>query len=182
MSTSRKSALLVVDVQVGVIDGTWNAEKVVANISKVVAAARAAGAPVIWVQHDDDELVSGSDEWHIVPVLSPQPEELIVPKHFNSAFQQTELKQKLQALGVNHVVLCGAASNWCIRATAYSALECGFDLSLVADAHTTEDMDMRDGSVIPARDIVRELNVGIHWVTYPDRQNESVPTAEVSFS
>lgn len=181
MNENRKSALLVVDVQVAVMDGTYEPEAVIRNIAEVVAVARRDGAPVIWVQHSDEELPEGSPGWQIVHELKPGSSELILGKHFNSAFQNTPLEEKLKAMGVTHVVLCGAASNWCIRATAYSALERGFDLSLVMDAHTTVDMDMRDGNIIPAKDIVRELNVGIHWVTYPGRNNESLPAKEVKF-
>jgi hypothetical protein len=47
-------------------------------------------------------------------------------------------------LGATHVVLAGAATNWCIRATAYGALERGYDLTLVKDAHTTETMELGD--------------------------------------
>ncbi|NJK51632.1 MAG: isochorismatase family protein [Leptolyngbyaceae cyanobacterium SU_3_3] len=171
----------MVDVQVGVMEGTWNAVEVLNNIAKVVEEARANRVPVVWIQHDDDELVQGSSEWKIVPSLVPLGEEQILPKKFNSAFEDTSLQQVLEGHGATHIVLAGAATNWCIRATAYGALERGYDLTLVKDAHTTEDIDMGDGTPILARDIVSELNVVMNWVSYRDRNNSVAAASEVEF-
>lgn len=181
MTNEARSVLLIVDVQVGVMDGTWNSAKVLENIASVIEKARSHQIPIVWIQHADDELVKGSPEWQIVPVLTPNEDELILAKQFNSAFEQTALEESLANYGATHIVLVGAATNWCIRATAYGALERGYDLTLVKDAHTTEDMDMGDGTIISARDIVRELNVAMNWVSYPDRKNEMTAANEVEF-
>ena len=176
-----ESVLLVVDVQVGVMEGAWNAEVVISNISKVLEKARSSQTPIVWIQHDDEELIEGSPKWEIVPALSPNEGEPILSKHFNSAFERTELADILSNYRTRHIVLVGAASNWCIRATAFGALERGYDLTLVKDAHTTEDMDMGDGTIIFAKDIIRELNVGINWVSYPDRKNQMVAADNLEF-
>ena len=84
--------------------------------------------------------------------------------------------------GVSHVVLAGAATNWCIRATAYGALERGYDLTLIKDAHTTGTMEFEDGTTIAAADIVRDLNIGMTWVSYPGRTNSTATAAEVDFA
>jgi hypothetical protein len=80
----------------------------------------------------------------LVPELVPAQGEPLLHKHFNSSFEQTSLEEELAKLGATHVVLAGAATNWCIRATAYGALERGYDLTLVKDAHTTETMELGD--------------------------------------
>ena len=147
MATIRpgtQGALVVVDVQVGVVRSAWEAERVIANVALAVDKARDQSVPVVWVQHSGDDLVQGSPEWQWVPALVPARGEAVFHKQFNSAFEQTALESHLDALGVSHIVLAGAATNWCIRATAYAALERGYDLTLLADAHTTETMTLDD--------------------------------------
>ena len=109
------------------------------------------------------------------------PGEVRIHKRFNSSFEQTSLEAELSALGATHVVLAGASTNWCIRATAYAALERGYDLTLVEDAHTTESMTLDDGSCIEAATIVSELNIAMCWLSYPGRSN-GVVSAEQVFS
>jgi nicotinamidase-related amidase len=179
--SGAKSALIVVDVQVGVMQNAWEAAPVIEQISHAVAAARHQQIPVIWVQHADDELVTDSAAWQIVPELRPADTEIRIHKRFNSSFAQTPLETHLDALGITHIVLAGAATNWCIRATAYAALERGYDLTLLADAHTTETMELEDGSSIPAAQIIRELNIAMTWVSYPNQVNEAVETRTIAF-
>lgn len=83
---------------------------------------------------------------------------------------------------MTHVVLAGAATNWCIRATAYAALDRGYDLTLLKDAHTTASIDLDDGSKVEASGIVTDLNVTMTWLSYPDRKNGTAATEEVDFA
>lgn len=177
-----RTALLVIDMQMGIVASTWEREKVVANVAHVVSRARYARVPVIWVQHNDSELPRGSDPWQLVQELRPVEGELVIDKSFNSAFEKTELEPQLESLGVRHLLLAGALTNWCIRSTAYAALDRGYDLTLVKDAHTTNDLTLSEGRVIPARDIVDELNVAIRWLAYPGRTNTTATAADVQFS
>jgi len=176
-----KSALLIVDAQVGVMREAWEAPRIIKNINLAVEKARSQGVPIIWVQHSDDGLVYGSSEWQLVPELSPGENEARIYKQFNSSFEQTSLEESLAKLGVTHVVLAGAATNWCIRATAYSALDRGFDLTLIKDAHTTETIEFTDGVIIKAENIIRELNIAMTWLSYPGRSNNTAPADEVEF-
>lgn len=176
------AVLLVVDVQVGVVQGAWEAERVVGNVALAVDRARAQGVPVIWVQHADEELVEGSPEWQWAPALLPAAGERLIHKHFNSSFEQTSLDADLAALGATHIVLAGCATNWCIRATAYAALERGYDLTLVKDAHTTKTMDLENGSKLEASTLVQDLNIAMTWLSYPRRKNTSVKAAELAFA
>jgi len=185
MATVRvggQAALVVVDVQVGVMAQAWDAERIVGNVERAVARAREQQVPVVWVQHSSDELKHGTPEWQWVPQLQAAPGEPLIHKHFNSAFKDTTLEAELAKRGVSHIVLAGASSNWCIRATAYGALDRGYDLTLVKDAHSTESMQMDDGSTIEAKDIVRELNVAMTWLSYPGRKNATAKAEEVDFA
>jgi nicotinamidase-related amidase len=185
MATVREgnqSVLLVVDVQVGVMQSAWEAGPVIHNVARVVDKARAAAVPVIWVQHGDHNLVPGSAEWAWVPELVAAPGEALIPKHFNSAFEQTALEDELARLGASHLVLAGAASNWCIRATAYGALDRGYDLTLVSDAHTTETLALDDGSRIEAADVIQELNIAMTWLRYPGRRPQTALTEALNFT
>src|SRR6478609_7364865 len=128
MATVREGnqgVLLVVDVQVGVVANAWDAQRVVGNVARTVERARKADIPVLWVQHGDDDLPRGSAQWQWVPELVPAQGEPLIHKQYNSAFEGTPLEDELARLGATHVTLAGCASNWCIRATAYGALERG---------------------------------------------------------
>lgn len=166
-----RSALLVVDMQVGVLATAWDVPRTVDRVACAVARARAQGAPVIWVQHANDELVPGSADWQLVAPLAPAAGELLVAKQYGSSFERTELEDLLDERGISHLVLAGAMSNWCIRATAYGALDRGYDLTLVADAHTTADTVLEDGFTIAAEQLVRDLNLVLRWLRYPGRRN-----------
>jgi nicotinamidase-related amidase len=179
----KNKVLLVVDVQVGVMAEAWQAPRVVGQVAAAVQRARAAGTPVVWVQHaSDEELPTGSAPWQWVPELVPAEGETLIHKRYNSSFEDTGLDAELARLGASHIVLAGAASNWCIRATAYGALERGYDLTLVADAHTTGDMRLEDGTCVQAAQVVADLNTAMTWLRYPGRRNAVAPVAELDFT
>jgi len=185
MATIRegnKAVLLVVDVQVGVMRNVWDAQRIINNIGIAVEKARGQDVPVIWVQHSDDELVEGSPDWQFVPGLSPAEGEMRLDKHFNSSFEQTLLEETLAQLGATHIVLVGAATNWCVRATAYGALDRGYDLTLIKNAHTTETRELENDIRIEAANIIRELNIAMTWLSYPGRTNSTASVEEVDFS
>ena len=177
-----KGVLMVVDVQVGVMREAWEAPRVIANVARAVERARTQGVPVLWVQHAGEGLQHGSPEWQWVPELVPAAGEALIHKHFNSSFEETTLDAELAHLGATHIVLAGAASNWCIRATAYGALERGYDLTLVQDAHSTGTMALDDGTRIEAENIVRELNLAMTWLSYPGRKNGVAAAQDVDFA
>jgi nicotinamidase-related amidase len=179
--SGNRPVLLVVDAQVGVLDGAWEAERVIANVARAVERARAQGVPVLWVQHEDEELVAGPAAWRWAPDRAPTDGEPVFPKRFNSSFEETGLESELARLGATHVVLAGAASNWCIRATAYAALDRGYDLTLLKDGHTTGPIEFTDGRVVEAEGIVRELNAVMGWLSYPGRTSAVAAADEVDF-
>ena len=174
--------LLIVDAQVGVMADAWDAPRVIGNILRVVARAREQGVPVIWVQHEGTDLPRDSSAWQLVPALVPAEGEARIYKRFESSFEGTTLDDELARVGATHVVLAGAATNWCIRATAYGALDRGYDLTLVKDAHTTGSIDLGNGTCIDATSIVGELNVVMTWLSYPNRQSGTASAEAVNFS
>ncbi len=185
MATTRKgdkTILLIVDMQTGVIDGMHDQEGVVSRTALVVERARAQGAPVIWVHHENEGMPEGSPQWQLAAGLDAAAGERIIRKSYNSSFEETDLEDQLKKIGATHIVLAGASTNWCVRATAYAALERGFDLTLLSDAHGTEILDPEDGGPqIPAEDIVRELNTIMSWLRYPGRRCGTARAAEIDF-
>ena len=177
----NKPVLLVVDVQVGVMSESWEAPRIIKSVARAVERARAQGVPVVWVQHSNQQLVHGSPPWQWVGELAPAQAEALVHKRFESSFEQTTLEAELARLGATHIVLAGAQTNWCIRATAYGALERGYDLTLIKDAHTTSSMDLDNGARVEAENVVHDLNITIKWVSYPGRTNRTATAEQVDF-
>lgn len=184
MATVRegnKTILLVVDFQVDVVKGAWDAPRVTANVARVVERARAQGVPVIWVQHEAEDMPYDSPGWQLVPELVPAAGETRLFKKYSSSFEQTPLEQELAHRGATRIVLAGAQTNWCIRAAAYAALERGYDLTLVKDGHTTLSIDRGDGTVVEAEGMVDDLNVAMTWLDYPGRRAATAKADEVAF-
>lgn len=139
LSDRPNTALLVVDVQNGVVAEAHERDQVVANISTIVGKARAGGVPVVWVQHSSDNLAKDSDEWQFVPELTRDAAEALVHKTYPDSFEATDLEDVLARAGIGHVVVSGAQTDECIRSTIHGAMVRGYDVTLVGDAHTTED-------------------------------------------
>ena len=133
------TALLVVDVQNGVVEGAHARDEVVANIGSLVEKAREERVPVVWVQHSSEQLARGSEQWRIVPELTPGDAEPLIEKTYGDSFEDTNLETVLAGLGVGRLVVVGAQTDACIRSTLHGALVRGYDATLVSDAHTTED-------------------------------------------
>ena len=133
------TAVLVVDMQNSVIAQAHARDAVVAQVGSLVDKARREQVPVIWVQHSDEELATGSKEWRIVPELVPRESEPLVEKNHGDSFEATNLESVLSALQVGRLFVSGAQTDACIRSTLHGAFVRGYDVTLVGDAHTTED-------------------------------------------
>jgi nicotinamidase-related amidase len=174
----KSSALVVIDVQVGVVQDAWRRDEVVTNISEVVTHARATQMPVIWVQHSDDWMAIGSNDWEIVSELQPLDNETKIQKNYCSSFEATNLEEVLAGMGVGHLVICGAQTNNCVRHTIHAALERGYDVTLVEDAHTTSDGDWDNGT-LRAADIVDDQNRSCAGYQLPGRSATLVATRDL---
>jgi nicotinamidase-related amidase len=173
------SALLVVDVQNGVVASAHEREAVVANISSLVDKARQQSVPVVWVQHCDGELSHGSDEWRIVSELAPGDDEPHVEKRYGDSFEATNLEAVLSGLGVGRLFVVGAQTDACIRCTIHGAFVRGYDATLVSDAHTTDDRT--EWGVPPPGQVIAFTNLYWTYQTAPGRTAGTVATKDVDF-
>ena len=173
------TALLVVDVQNGVVAGAHERESVVTNVNNLVQKARQAQIPVVWVQHSDDGLARGSDDWRIVPELTPGDAEPLVEKNYGDSFEDTTLETVLSGLGVGRLVVVGAQTDACIRSTLHGALARGYDATLVGDAHTTEDRT--EWGAPPPDQVISHTNLYWNYQTAPGRTAGTVETEDVEF-
>lgn len=174
------TALLVVDVQQGVVEGAHERDAVVANVSRLVDRARRQQVPVVWVQHSDEHLSRGSDAWQIVPELNPDQAEPLVEKHYGDSFEDTELETVLAGLGVGHLVVAGAQTDACIRSTLHGAFVRGYDATLVSDAHTTEDQS--EWGAPPPDKVIADTNLYWTYQSAPGRTAGTVATTDVHFA
>lgn len=173
------TAVIVVDVQNGVLARSPNRDTVVANIAAVVDKARAAGAPVIWVRHESEQLAKDTDPWRIVPELVPADDEPIIAKRYGDSFEDTELEDVLARLKVGKLVVTGAQTDACVRSTLHGAFTRGYDTTLVADAHTTEDLTQWGAP--PPEQVIAHTNLYWRFQTGPGREAGVVTAAELGF-
>ena len=173
-----KSALLVIDVQNSVVADAYQRDQIVGNINTAVVKARAAGVPVIWIQHSDEWMAIGSDDWKIVPELVPVAGEPVVGKLYRNSFEATNLEEELSKLGVGHLYITGSQTNNCVRFTCHGALDRGYDLTLVEDAHTTSNYQWDSGPV-KASVLIDDLNASLNGMELPGRVSKIAPVAEL---
>ena len=173
------TALLVVDVQNGVVGEAYERDTVVANVGALVERARQEQVPVVWVQHFDEGLPRGTEEWRIVPELAPDAAESLVEKSYGDSFEDTNLETVLSGLGVGRLVVVGAETDACIRCTLHGAFTRGYDATLVGDAHTTRDNT--EWGAPPPDLVIAHTNLYWNDQTAPGRTAGTVGTKDVDF-
>jgi nicotinamidase-related amidase len=181
LSDRPNTALVVIDVQNDVVAEAHDRDGVIANINTLVDKARGEGVPVVWVQHNDPRnLARDSDGWQYVPELKRDESEPLVHKQYGDSFEDTDLEDILAQLRVGRLVVAGAQTDMCIRSTLHGALTRGYDATLVADAHTTEDLS-EYGAPTPDKVIA---HTNLYWEDQkaPGRQGGVVTTEAVDFS
>jgi nicotinamidase-related amidase len=171
------TALMVIDVQNGVVANAHDRDNVIANIRSLVEKARASQVPVVWVQHSDEELARDSDEWRYVPELVRHDDEPLVHKHYGDSFEDTDLESVLAERGVGQLVVTGAQTDECVRSTLHGAFVRGYDTTLVGDAHTTEDLS-EWGAPAPDK-VIDHTNLYWRYQKAPGRTAGVVKTGEV---
>lgn len=160
-----KSALLIIDIQHALCTGEWAAfdiERVVARINDVAAKARAAGIPVVLIQHEEDEgpLQFGTEGWQLDARLKTGPEDIRIRKTATDSFHRTGLEALLQSRGVSNLIVCGLQSEFCVDSTVRGALAHGYPVTLVADAHSTLDNGILSAAQISAHHAATLANIG----------------------
>lgn len=174
------TALLIIDVQNGVVGEAHDRDNVVANICALVEKARAADVDVVWIQHSSDELPRGSESWQYVPELVQRDSEPLVHKAYGDSFEETDLESVLDARGIGRLFVAGAQTDECIRSTLHGAIARGYDATLVADAHTTEDLSPFGAP--PPDKVIAHTNLYWKYHTAPGRTAGTVNTVDVDFS
>jgi nicotinamidase-related amidase len=174
-----RTALLVIDVQNGVVADAHDRDAVVGRIGSLLDRARGDGVPVVWVQHSDDQLERGSQPWEYVPELVRRDGEPLVHKTYGDSFEDTDLEEALAVAGVGHLVVTGAQSDACIRSTIHGAFTRGYDVTLVGDAHTTEDLSTW-GAPTPDQ-VIAHTNLYWQHQSAPGRTAQVTPAEGVTF-
>ncbi|HWC67889.1 MAG TPA: cysteine hydrolase family protein [Acidimicrobiales bacterium] len=179
LANRPNTAVLVIDVQNGVVGGAYQRDEVIANINTLVEKARADDVPVIWVQHADEEMPEGSAEWQYVDELHRTESEPVVHKHYGDSFEDTDLESQLAALGIGRLVVAGAQTDACVRSTLHGAFVRGYDTLLVRDAHTTEDLS--EWGAPPPEMVIAHTNMYWKYQSAPGRTAGVVDTADITF-
>jgi nicotinamidase-related amidase len=174
------TALVVIDVQRGVVTGAYERDAVVANIAALVERARSEDVPVVWVQHSDEDMEIGSEAWELVPELLRHDGEPLIHKLFGDSFEETDLEDVFAGAHVGRLVVTGAQTDACVRSTIHGAFVRGYDVTLVGDAHTTEDLTQW-GAPDPA-EVVAHTNLYWGFQKAPGRTAAVVPTKDVVFA
>lgn len=184
MSTLERGnkALVVIDVQRGVFAEAHDRDAVVARIAALVERAREAGTPVIWVRHQSEELPEGSPQWQIVDELQPAPGEAIVEKKYGDSFEDTDLEAILANAGVGELVVSGGQTDACVRSTIHGGFTRGYDITLVGDAHSTEDLREWEPELPSPASIIAHLNTYWGFQSAPGRTARVVETESVEFA
>lgn len=178
-SDAAATALLVIDMQRGVVDGNYEVDRVTRTISQLVDRARAAEVPVIWV-HDHHELEIDSAPWQLVEGLEAGDGEARIDKTYGDAFEGTNLAEVLAEKGIGRLVVSGAQTDACIRSTLHGALTRGYDVTLVSDAHTTEDL-REFGSPISPEQAIGYANLYWTFARTPGARGDVLAAADIRF-
>ena len=173
------TALLVIDVQNDVVKAAHNRDGVVATIAGLVEKARAAGTPVVWVAHNDDGLPRDTAGWQYVPELCRAAEEPLIHKQYGDSFEATDLEDVLAERKVGRLLVTGAQTDACIRSTLNGAIVRGYDVTLVADAHTTEDLS--EWGAPPPDKVIAHTNMYWSEQSAPGRAGGTVAAGAVEF-
>jgi nicotinamidase-related amidase len=179
LANRPNTALLVIDVQNGVVEGAHERDAVVSNIGDLVEKARRERVPVVWVQHNDEQLERGSDKWRIVSELKPDDSEPLIEKNYGDAFEDTNLETVLSGFGVGRLIVAGAQTDACVRSTLHGAFTRGYDATLVSDAHTTEDLTAWGAP--PPDKVIAHTNLYWKEQDAPGRTAGTVETKDVDF-
>lgn len=141
-----KKALLIVDVQnamIAVEKPVYQANRKIKTIQSLISKARKKNVPVIYVQHNEQssEFENGTDTWQIFEGIKPETGDYVIQKTESDSFYETPLKEVLEQNQIDQLVIVGMQTEYCINATSTRAVELGFEVTLIKDAHSTWDSD-----------------------------------------
>ncbi|HEY3993021.1 MAG TPA: cysteine hydrolase family protein [Ktedonobacteraceae bacterium] len=177
---SSDTALLVIDVQVGLMQDAYGRDEVLQTIKLLLERAHASETPVIYVQHDDSpggDLEFDTPGWQIHPLVAPREGEVVVRKASPDAFYQTRLQEELQTRGIKRLVIAGGQTEYCVDATTRRAVSQGYNVLLVSDAHTTFD-----NKTLTAAQIIAFYNETMNGFWAGDQVVRVRPAEEIVFA
>ncbi|SOC25301.1 nicotinamidase-related amidase [Ureibacillus xyleni] len=169
----KKSALLVIDMQLGPIWNTYKQEEVFKVVQKMIAKAEADGVHIFYIQFEDlDMLKKGTPFWQFAPGIAPREQDVIIQKQAADSFYQTKLHEELQKQCITDLSIVGVRTEYCIDTTCRSALSLGYQVTLIEDGHTTVD------DVLRAEQIIKHHNVNLSKLSTPDAKIRVIPLSE----
>jgi nicotinamidase-related amidase len=173
-----RSALLIIDVQVAIVDGAYRADEMLAVLADLSKVAREAGAPVIHLRHNNANyapMTKGAPTWEIHPAVAPLADELVIDKQASDGFFETDMQDQLERLGVRRLVVGGMQTEFCVDTTCRAALSRGFEVTLISDGHSTGD------AVTPAKTTIAHHNYVLANLAHPHRKILVQRGAEIVF-
>ena len=179
-SVCSRAALLIVDVQVGLVQLMPAAIQagVLSRIETLLAKARAGGTPVIYIQHDGEKghpLETHTKGWEVHPLLKPAEGEAVVRKQESDSFFETTLQQELGKRGITHLIIAGGMTEYCVDTTCRRATSLGYDVTLASDAHLT-----KDNGVLTAASIIAHHNLVLDGFGAGDHLVKVKPTDQIA--
>ena len=175
----KDTALVIIDIQVGMMEESPLSPQVLTNIQFLLAQARSNEVPVIYVQHDGPKghgLEVGSARWQIHPAIAPRTDDLVIHKRASDAFYQTKLEQELTSRNIKHLVVAGGQTEYCIDTTVRRATTLGYDITLAGDAHITLAYELWSAAQVIA--LYNEILNGFRTDTYTILVQ---PTSKITF-
>ena len=148
-----KDVLLVVDMQVGLLDGLpkHDLAGVIQRINALAAMVRRKGGLVVWIRHcgkAGDGFERDRKGWAFLPELDHRPEDAVIEKTLNDSFAGTALHDTLQRRAPDRVLIAGWATDSCVDSTVRSAISRDYDVVVVSDGHTLSDRPHLDAPTI----------------------------------
>ena len=173
------TALLIIDVQRALCTGEYECfdiKRVIDTINDLSTKARAADIPVILIQHEEegDLLKYGGEGWQLADGLKTSPQDLRVRKTTSDSFCQTNLQKLVPKDDFDRLIICGLQTDYCVNATVRQAHQLGYDVVLVADAHSTVD-----NGTMSAEDIIAEHNKDLAHLTGSVARIDVMPASEI---
>ncbi|MCM3569266.1 cysteine hydrolase family protein [Neobacillus mesonae] len=174
----KNSALIVIDMQLGPIWGTYKQEETMKVIRQMISKAEAEKIDIFYIQYEDpqsDVLKKGTQFWQFAPGITPRKQDVIIPKQAADSFYQTLLHDELKKRGITHLTVVGVRTEYCIDTTCRAALSLGYQVTLIEDGHTTVD------DTLTAEQIIKHHNTNLSKVSTPHSKLVVIPSNEYNY-
>ncbi|KYQ93849.1 isochorismatase hydrolase [Tieghemostelium lacteum] len=168
---NKDTALIIIDVQMDYFPGgKWqlkDTDKALANVKKVLQKFRDASIPVIHIQHLAPESFPffnrGTKGADIHPEVKPLATEPVIEKEHANSFKDTTLLETLKAKGIKNLVITGMMTHNCVDSTTRAAVDLGYQCTLLGDATSSRDLQLQDGTVVPADQVKSSFLAALGW-------------------